>query len=46
VRSLTDRPAAFSWDGIPGIGIVEFAHTRSRSYAYRPSLVPSPGLRG
>jgi hypothetical protein len=44
--SLTDRLAAFSWDGIPGIGIVEFAHTRSRSYAYRPSLLPSPGLPG
>ncbi len=36
--SLTDRLATFSWDGTPGIGIFEFALTRSRSYSYRPTL--------
>ena len=36
--SLTDRLATFDWDGTPGIGIFEFALTRSRSYAYRPTL--------
>ncbi len=36
--ALTDRPTAFSWDGVPGYGIFEFAVTRSRSYAYRPTL--------
>jgi hypothetical protein len=36
--ALTDRLAVFDWDGSPGIGIFEFAHTRSRSYTYRPSL--------
>jgi len=37
--SLTDRLAAFGWDGTPGLGIFEFALSRSSSYAYRPSLV-------
>src|SRR6516164_11132798 len=37
--SLTDRLATFDWDGTPGIGIFEFALTRSRSYSYRPTLV-------
>jgi hypothetical protein len=36
--ALTDRLAAFTWDGVRGCGIVEFAVTRSRSYAYRPTL--------
>ena len=37
--SLTDRLCAFSWEGIPGSGIFEFALTRSPAYAYRPTLV-------
>jgi len=36
--ALTDRLARFSWDGNPGIGILEFAHSRSSAYSYRPSL--------
>jgi hypothetical protein len=36
--SLTDRLAAFTWDGRPGLGIFEFAHTRSSSYTYCPTL--------
>jgi hypothetical protein len=36
--ALTDRLAAFTWEGTPGRGIFEFALTRSRSYAYRPTL--------
>ena len=36
--SLTDRLATFDWDGTPGIGIFDFALTRSRSYSYRPTL--------
>jgi hypothetical protein len=36
--SLTDRLAMFDWAGTPGIGIFEFALTRSRSYSYRPTL--------
>jgi hypothetical protein len=36
--ALTDRLAAFTWDGVRGYGIFEFALTRSRSYAYRPTL--------
>jgi hypothetical protein len=36
--SLTDRLATFDWDGTRGIGIFEFALTRSRSYSYRPTL--------
>jgi hypothetical protein len=35
--SLTDRLAAFTWDGHPGLGIFEFALTRSRSYTYEPT---------
>jgi hypothetical protein len=35
--ALTDRLAAFTWDGVPGYGIFEFAVTRSRSYMYRPT---------
>ena len=38
--SLTDRLAAFTWDGTPGLGIFEFALSRSSSYAYRPTLEP------
>jgi hypothetical protein len=40
--SLTDRLTAFAWDGRPGIGIFEFALTRSSSYTYRPTLTPRP----
>jgi hypothetical protein len=36
--ALTDRLAAFTWEETPGRGIFEFALTRSRSYAYRPTL--------
>jgi hypothetical protein len=36
--ALTDRLTAFTWDGVPGYGIFEFALTRSPSYAYRPTL--------
>jgi hypothetical protein len=36
--ALTDRLTKFFWDGNPGIGIFEFAHSRSSSYSYRPSL--------
>jgi hypothetical protein len=35
--SLTDRLSRFTCDGERGIGIFEFALTRSRSYRYRPS---------
>jgi len=37
--SLTDRLASFEWDGAQGLGIFEFALTRSHSYTYRPTLV-------
>jgi hypothetical protein len=36
--ALTDRLAAFTWNGVPGSGIFEFALTRSRSYTYQPTL--------
>ncbi|HET7399869.1 MAG TPA: hypothetical protein VFJ94_15235 [Intrasporangium sp.] len=36
--ALTDRLAKFTWDGIDGYGIFEFAHSRSSRYTYRPSL--------
>jgi hypothetical protein len=36
--SLTDRLAAFDWNGTRGYGIFEFALTRSSSYRYRPTL--------
>lgn len=35
--ALTDRVAAFRWDGKQGTGIFEFARTRSSSYTYSPS---------
>lgn len=35
---LTDRLTRFNWNGTPGVGIFEFALTRSRSYGYRPTL--------
>lgn len=35
--SLTDRLAAFIWDGRAGLGIFEFALTRSSSYTYEPT---------
>jgi hypothetical protein len=43
--SLTDRLAAFTWDGRPGLGIFEFALTRSPSYGYAPT-VRQPAQRG
>jgi phosphotransferase family enzyme len=42
--ALTDRLAAFTWDGIPGSGIFEFALTRSPAYAYQSTL-PWPADR-
>jgi hypothetical protein len=36
--ALTDRPAVLSSAGERGVGIVEFAATRSPSYRYRPTL--------
>jgi len=36
--SLTDRLAAFTWQGHHGTGIFEFALTRSSRYAYQPTL--------
>jgi hypothetical protein len=36
--ALVDRLSRFTCDGESGIGIFEFALTRSRSYEYRPSL--------
>lgn len=36
--ALTDRLTAFTWNGVAGSGIFEFAHSRSTSYTYRPSL--------
>jgi hypothetical protein len=36
--ALTDRLSAFTWDGTTGVGIFEFALTRSRSYRYPPTL--------
>jgi hypothetical protein len=36
--SLTDRLAAFTWNGQRGTGIFEFALTRSNSYTYEPTL--------
>jgi hypothetical protein len=36
--ALTDRLTAFTWNNIRGYGIFEFAVTRSRSYAYSPTL--------
>ena len=36
--SLTDNLATFTWNGTAGIGIFEFALTRSPSYSYRPTL--------
>ena len=35
--SLTDRLTRFTWDGRAGLGIFEFALTRSRSYTYTPT---------
>jgi hypothetical protein len=35
--SLTDRLASFTWEGQPGLGIFEFALTRSSAYTYRPT---------
>jgi hypothetical protein len=35
--SLTHRLSAFTWEGRPGLGIFEFALTRSSSYTYTPT---------
>jgi hypothetical protein len=35
--SLTDRLTSFAWDGQTGIGILEFALTRSGRYKYTPA---------
>ena len=35
--ALTDRVTRFDWDGTTGVGIFEFAVTRSASYSYRPN---------
>jgi len=37
--ALTDRLTRFSWGGVPGSGIFEFAHSRSGSYRYAPRSV-------
>jgi hypothetical protein len=37
--SLTDRLASFDWDGTPGLGIFEFALSRSSSYSYKSTLI-------
>jgi hypothetical protein len=37
--SLTDRLSWFDWNGERGLGIFEFALTRSRSYTYRPTAL-------
>lgn len=36
--ALTDRLARFTWGDVEGYGIFEFAHSRSSSYRYQPSL--------
>jgi hypothetical protein len=36
--ALTDRLTSFDWEGTPGLGIFEFAHSLSSSYRYRPTL--------
>ncbi|MDF2444225.1 MAG: hypothetical protein JWR01_2428 [Subtercola sp.] len=36
--ALTDRMTVFEWSGRTGVGILEFAHSRSASYTYQPSL--------
>ncbi len=36
--ALTDRPAVLTSGGERGVGIVEFAATRSSAYRYRPTL--------
>lgn len=35
--ALTDRTAKFTWEGVEGYGIFEFAHSRSPRYRYQPS---------
>ena len=41
MERLTDRLAMFTWDGRPGLGIFEFALTRSSSYRYEPVALQS-----
>lgn len=36
--ALVDRATRFTCSGETGYGILEFAHSRSRGYAYRPTL--------
>ena len=36
--ALVDRATAFECEGATGWGILEFAHSRSGSYTYTPSL--------
>ena len=36
--ALTDRVTRFDAGGREGFGVLEFAHSRSSSYVYRPSL--------
>jgi hypothetical protein len=38
--SLTDRLCTFDWNGTRGVGVFEFALTRSESYGYRPTRTP------
>jgi hypothetical protein len=39
--SLTDRLTRFRWNDQLGLGICEFALTRSPAYSYRPTLIPA-----
>jgi hypothetical protein len=41
--SLTDRLTTFAWDGHPGVGIFEFALTRSSTYTYAPHALGTAG---
>lgn len=36
--ALTDRVTRFDTGGLEGFGVLEFAHSRSSAYVYRPSL--------
>ena len=36
--AMVDRLTVFTCDGVRGSGILEFAHSRSASYRYRPTL--------
>jgi hypothetical protein len=43
--ALTDRCTEFTWEGIKGYGIFEYALTRSLSYVYEPTLAGSTESR-